>query len=551
MLLEYTEKQKRIAVKIFFCFFIFLVCCDFCFGEQPAERFHIKDSLIFYKEKPFFIKGVCYAITYPRTKNIAQIPAEVFEKDFKMMQQAGINAIRTYEPPPEFLLDLAEKYEIMVIPTIVDLDDAVNYCSQKDLEKFKKTALEIVKRDKGRKCILMWSLWNDMPFQFGANGGNVVPRYSFDQVNSFLKEIFLAVKAEDNKHLITASNMLNAPSYQLGFDFLDVIGINTYLGISDWFDGNFDYNLAQLLVKRLKRINRDYAKPIIITETGYSSFCDGYSPVRALEAQIKLAYEHFAGIFIFQWADCWDKAGDYTTQDKHVEEYWGIVDGFRKPKPGFKMVSELFNRIKPYIYLGKFCPEAAKDFSLTDDKNGVIFEDFEYSSPLEFNRDYGNLWQGNARLTVELNAEDKCSGEKCCRIVFCPDSTNAWMHVQKNFSIAKDICQYKKISFWVKGDGPIVNFSLLLKDADKERWKTNSIFPIGEWRQYVFEIDKLIKDPHDFEHDGVLRGNNRIDCDRIAGIALQVNVVPNFEELGIETVFYIDKIELINEATRQ
>lgn len=290
----------------------------------PAENLQIKDRYLYYKSKPFFIKGIAYSPAYPKIAKFEDIPISILEDDFKKMKEAGVNTIRTYRPLPPKLLDLADKYGIMVIQTVAWPDDGTDYNSKEELERLKSKAIEIVKRDKDRPCILMWSLWNDAPFQFGTKGGNVIPRYSFNQVDTFLKEIYLAVKSVDDKHPITASNVLNSISYQLGFDFLDVIGINIYIGISDWFDGNFDLELAEQAIKRLQRISLDYNKPVFISEAGYSSFCKGYSQAKALDAQIKLAYEHTAGIIIFQWADEWDKAGNAEALDSNIEEHWGI-----------------------------------------------------------------------------------------------------------------------------------------------------------------------------------------------------------------------------------
>jgi hypothetical protein len=40
-----------------------------------------------------------------------------------------------------------------------------------------------------------------------------------------------------------------------------------------------------------------------------------------------------------------EQAGTPSVQDKQIEEYWGILTRDRKPKPGFEVVSKLFNSI--------------------------------------------------------------------------------------------------------------------------------------------------------------------------------------------------------------
>ena len=66
---------------------------------------------------------------------------------------------------------------------------------------------------------------------------------------------------------------------------------------------------------------------------------------KALRVQIESVGEDLSGIVIFEWMDEWWKAGNTSTQDQDIEEYWGILTWDRKPKPGFESVSILFNSI--------------------------------------------------------------------------------------------------------------------------------------------------------------------------------------------------------------
>ena len=75
---------------------------------QPKSRIYTKDKRIYVDNELFFVKGVAYGINYPGTVGgmggYYRIPFEIFEKDFSMMAEAGVNCIRTYEPlPPSFL----------------------------------------------------------------------------------------------------------------------------------------------------------------------------------------------------------------------------------------------------------------------------------------------------------------------------------------------------------------------------------------------------------------------------------------------------------------
>ena len=308
----------------------------------------VKDNRIYADGSLFFIKGIAYGISAPGLPPGAEacfskIPLSVFENDFKMMKEAGINTIRTYEPLPDALLDLADKYGLKVIEQIVYPSAYTDYSSDVELKALKKTAVDVVKKHKNRRCILMWLIWNDAPFNY-EELGNPVPRYGFDKVNDFLKEIYLEVKAADNGHPITAANMIKVKNFDLGFDFLDVIGCNAYIGgHGPSWRGKED---ALNTVKEMKEIANKYNKPVFITETGYSTFIKKEAQDKALEVQIGSVGEDLSGIVIFEWMDEWWKAGNTSVQDQSIEEYWGILTWDRKPKPGFEAVSRLFNYIQ-------------------------------------------------------------------------------------------------------------------------------------------------------------------------------------------------------------
>lgn len=317
-------------------------------AEVEEKGIVIKNKRIYINGSLFFIKGIAYGISMPGLPpgveggGFNKIPTSVFENDFRMMKETGINTIRTYEPLPDSLLDLIEKYDLKVIEQVVYPSAYTDYASKEQLNSLKRMATEVVKKHKNRKCILMWSIWNDAPFLYDEPG-NPIPHYGFDTVNNFMKEIYLAIKAVDKGHPVTAANILNVQGYELGLDFLDVIGCNAYIGGHGYgWRGKED---ALRSIKTMVEISNKYNKPVFITETGYSTFVKKDSQDKALEVQIKSVDESVAGIVIFEWADEWWKGGEPAVHNEHIEEHWGIVTWDRKPKPGFEVVSQLFNTI--------------------------------------------------------------------------------------------------------------------------------------------------------------------------------------------------------------
>jgi small nuclear ribonucleoprotein (snRNP)-like protein len=314
------------------------------FQQKEKPIISIKDNRLYVNGRLFFIKGIGYGIEYPGTKGsmdtYKSVPKGLFEKDFRMMKEAGINTIRTYEPLPPKLLDIAEENQIMVIENICYPCDNTDFNSRVHLEILKDQIRKYVSRDKNRKCILMWSIWNDAPWAWGA-GGNVVKRYGFNKVNNFLRELYNAAKQYDISHPVIASNAIDLEGERLGWDFLDIIGLNLYIGGFDWFIEKD----AQKNIARIKQIESEYKKPVAVLETGFSTYITGQKQEEVLEKQIKMAGTNVCGITIFQWADGWQKAGNKDKQDEHIEEHWGILDGYRNPKEGYKTVRKLFNLI--------------------------------------------------------------------------------------------------------------------------------------------------------------------------------------------------------------
>lgn len=318
-------------------------------AEAPVVKGPVKvtwdERNLYVDGQLFYVKGVCYSLDYGPKHNFSDIPFSVWENDFRMIKEAGMNTIRTYAPLPPKILDLADQYGLKVIENICYPTGKTDYRSKANLEKLKRIALTFVERDKEHPAILMWSIWNDMPFKWSKEG-SVLDKYDERLVNAFLKDIYNAVKEKDQNHPITGSNILGEEGEDIGFDFLDVLSFNAFLGISDWFAGEFSLKKAKKQIGKIERATSlKYRKPGLILETGYSTYCKKYSQGKVLETQIKVADSKVAGVVIFQWADGWNKAGNPLIQDNHIEEHWGIVDAFRNKKSGYNTVSGVFGMI--------------------------------------------------------------------------------------------------------------------------------------------------------------------------------------------------------------
>ncbi len=289
------------------------------------------------------IKGVTYDLKYPGIRHYSQIPRKVYEEDFRSIKEAGINTIRIYGVPPEFILDLADAYEIDVIETIVFPGDWTDFDSPYQLQALKREAVRNIRRDRDRECIVAWSIWNDAPWTYGTGKGDVIRAYGRDTVNDFLRELYMTVKKHDPLRPVTAATLtVNEEAMSLGTDFLDILGYNVYLGVTDWTTGAYDPATAEETVAELEALAAQHEKPVVITETGYSTFWDTHNQGSVIKDQIAKVDRKLKGIILFQWADDWSKAGTAEIQNEDVEEHWGIMTGKREPKPGYAAAQEMF-----------------------------------------------------------------------------------------------------------------------------------------------------------------------------------------------------------------
>ncbi|MDD5644588.1 MAG: tetratricopeptide repeat protein [bacterium] len=376
------------------------------------------------------IRGVNYSLCYPKTVHFSQVPAEVIEKDFEMMRQAGINTVRTYEMLPDFVLDIAEKNGIFVIETVCFPGDWTDFTSPFQLNVLRKQAVSNVLKHKDRKCVIAWSIWNDAPFTFGSEKGDVIARYGSEKINEFLKEIYVAVKKADPYRPVTGSNMTHYDEgASIGSKFLDFMSFNTYVGLKDW-EGTFDIGYADSMVEKICSLSEKFGKPALISEMGYSSFWEKSSCVTqqvVVNRQIKAVDKKLIGFLLFEWCDNWNKSGRPDALDAHIEEHWGINDGYRVPKGGYGAMKDslsvfdrAFNWLRSMkrIVLGKtpvpaFYKPLGIRFSPADISEAGAFEKWAYLKKLESDENwvvYAEMKEGLLKDILKETEERTSSG---------------------------------------------------------------------------------------------------------------------------------------------
>ncbi len=341
---------------------------------------------------PFVMKAVCYSpiakgksahsledviLLHPSKEDLVLI-----EHDFKLMQDAGVNTVRTYFPMTEKpLLDLLEKYHLRTIVPIFNSLAFIPY------DQIHQRVTQIAAALKNHPSTLLWEVgneWNYNNFYSSEVKGGTAPSSL-----ELLTTAITALREEDQVHPISTvlGDLPKEESFwkSLPDAQIDLYGSNIYDGLT--FGDRF---------QRWKNIS---TKPLYIAEFGATAFNDkkqgedDASQALALRSLLTQIQENLSaknpdhvlvGGAIFEFADEWWKgggspsshgsdgfyliadqegksilrsypsdhlkdknspkiAGPYPDQIFH-EKWWGIVDIDRNKRPAYKVVEEIYHQ---------------------------------------------------------------------------------------------------------------------------------------------------------------------------------------------------------------
>jgi hypothetical protein len=268
--------------------------------------------------------------------------------DIPLLVELGVNVVRTYEPLLDrAVLDRLWAAGIRVINSVYPWGGAEP-----------AVVTERVRAVADHPAILFWALGNEW------NYNGLYVDLPLSESLALVNEAARLVKAEDPTHPIaTIYGELPSPETIAAMPDIDVWGINAYRGIS--FGALFDGWRALS------------DKPMFIAEYGadaYNADLPGYDPESQALATAALAREileqsastngggRVLGGTIFEWADEWwkDAAGSASAQEvggiapgggpypdqTFNEEWWGLVDVERTPRPAFESLRAVFDEYR-------------------------------------------------------------------------------------------------------------------------------------------------------------------------------------------------------------
>ena len=314
---------------------------DDAFMDETGIR--IDGRRVLLDGAPVEFRGVCWS---PVARGATQPPdyAGFATQDIALMVAAGIDTVRTYSPIRDRgTLDALHAAGIRVLETVYAYGG-------NDPE----VGLDVVREEMDHPAIFMWVLGNEWNYNGLYTG---VPH---DEVRARLETLASAIKAIDpSRPVSTIYGELPSTETLAAMPSIDVWGINVYRGIT--FGDLFD------------RWAERSGRPMFIGEYGADAW-DARTGMENVGAQAdatgmlteailaESTARHADGVAlggtIFEWSDEWWKDGDGDPNVHDVggvapgggphpdmtfnEEWWGVVDVDRNPRPAYDALRILF-----------------------------------------------------------------------------------------------------------------------------------------------------------------------------------------------------------------
>ena len=301
-------------------------------GSTPDKGFLLNGQ-------PVKLKGVC--IHHDAGCLGAAVPDKVLERRLRLLQELGVNAIRTsHNPPAPELLDLCDRLGLLVMDEAFDeftpaknkwvsgrnrgLPSHFGYAEVFD--QWSVTDIQdMVRRDRNHPCVILWSIGNEIdyandPFTDPVLGAEYQPGNPPAQdLVKCAGPLIAAVKSLDRTRPVTAA-LANLPmSEAVGFpELLDVVG----------------YNYQE---SRYAADHKKFPARIIFGSETHQTY-DAWQAVRT--------NDYVAGQFLWTGIDYLGEAGPWPNRASGA----GLLDlcGFKKPLAWFRQ--SLWSD-KPMVYL--------------------------------------------------------------------------------------------------------------------------------------------------------------------------------------------------------
>jgi len=298
------------------------ITADLAPVRSPAGlrlRPSVRGKFIWVGEEKFYVRGVTYGPFRPARDGSAYPDPKTVERDFAQIAANGMNAVRTYDVPPRWLLDLAERQGLRVMVGL-QVEQRASFLDDPGVAgEIEELVRAKVRACAGHPAVFAYIVANEIP-------ASIVRWHGARRVERFIEALYRIAKAEDPEGLFCYANY--PTTEYLDLPFLDLVCFNVYLESQK----NFEAYLARLQTLAGNR-------PLLMTEVGLDSKGPGQvRQAEVLDWQIRTTFAAgCAGAFVFAWTDEWySRAQDVQDWD------FGLTDRQRKPKPALAAVRHAF-----------------------------------------------------------------------------------------------------------------------------------------------------------------------------------------------------------------
>ncbi|MBV8377390.1 MAG: beta-glucuronidase, partial [Verrucomicrobia bacterium] len=216
--------------------------------EMGFKTVEVRGNHIFLNGAPIFLRGVCLHAEAPYRTGRA-CSDEDMRTLLGWVHELGGNFVRlAHYPHDERMTRLADRMGILVWSEI-PVWQATAFDDPAVLAKAEQQLKEMIRRDRDKACIVLWSVANETP--------DTPARLQF------LKALIAKTREQDPTRLVTAALLVRAEGMTKIIDdplgeALDVIGFNEYIG---WYEQKPED-------ARKTEWQIAYDKPLIVSEFG-------------------------------------------------------------------------------------------------------------------------------------------------------------------------------------------------------------------------------------------------------------------------------------------
>jgi GT2 family glycosyltransferase len=287
---------------------------------SPA-RVHAHGKFLWSGAEKLLVTGVTYGPFAPTSDGQGYEPDRA-DADFATMASDGVSAVRLYDAPPVWLLDLAQRHGLRVIAGLAWEQHVAFLDDRARARSIVRDARQTVAGSAGHPALLAWSIGNEIPSE-------IVRWHGRRRVERFLRRLADAVRSEDPGALVTYASY--PPTEYLELPFLDFLSFNVFLEQPD---------RLKAYIARLHTLAGD--RPLVLTELGLDAARNGEpAQAAALRDQLRIAFEGgCAGAVAFSWTDEWHRGG------AEIEDWaFGLTRRDRSPKPALRAVADVFHSV--------------------------------------------------------------------------------------------------------------------------------------------------------------------------------------------------------------